>query len=63
MLRVNASLSPEAAWFGTDRQIKQKCVNQQEDPCRVILYGGVEGPPHIFFDIMLSNTDDIVTRP
>ena len=26
-------------------------------------YGGVEGPPHIFFDIMLSHTDDIVTRP
>ena len=29
----------------------------------VVLYGGVEGPPHIFFDIMLSHTDDIVTRP
>ena len=28
-----------------------------------ITYGGVEGPPHIVFDIMLSHTDDIVTRP
>ena len=28
-----------------------------------VSYGGVEGPPHIFFDIMLSHTDDIVTRP
>ena len=30
---------------------------------RGLVYGGVEGPPHIFFDIMLSHTDDIVTRP
>ena len=26
-------------------------------------YGGVEGPPHIFFDIMVSHTGDLVTRP
>ena len=25
-------------------------------------YGGVEGPPH-FFNIMLTHTDDLVTRP
>ena len=30
---------------------------------RASFYGGVEGPPHIFFDIMLSHTDDIITRP
>ena len=26
-------------------------------------YGGVEGPPHIFFDIMVSHTGDLATRP
>ena len=26
-------------------------------------YGGVEGQPHIFFNIMLPHTDNLVTRP
>ena len=25
--------------------------------------GGVEGPPHIFFNILISHTNDLVTRP
>ena len=31
---------------------------------QVRIHGGVEGPPHIFFfDIMVSHTGDLVTRP
>ena len=30
---------------------------------REVCYGGVEGPPHMFFNIVLSHTDDLVTPP
>ena len=40
-----------------------QCCTQYNAFVLVITYGGVEGPPHIFFDIMLSHTDDIITRP
>ena len=33
------------------------------DSMIVLLSGDGEGPPRIFFNIMLSDTDDLVTRP
>ena len=51
------------------QSIEAKCWVENEDVIGAAhtgdtpTYGGVEGPPHVFFNIMLSHTDDLVTRP
>ena len=52
-----------AVWQGLPHLPINDQNQNQNNPPLSLLYGGVEGPPHIFFDIMLSHTDDIVTRP
>ena len=46
-----------------DFLVDSKCCVTNGRGDRAPYYGGVEGPPHIFFDIMVSHTGDLVTRP